>query len=410
MKTDWHRYNLKRRVVDLPSISSDVFAEKVLQLKNPEDEQEDEFGFYVNKRERRRRFLEREHEHQIREIPNNARATPSAQSSARESDRRPSTTSMISEFSEFSLGESCDYQSEIETGSELNYTGSEFSEVEYVTTDDESLHEVAVENDNDVVEEDSIIPITTCFFCGKNNREIEANIKHMFSKHGLYLPERSFLHDISGLLTYISEIISDFECLVCQFQGKNLTSIRQHATSKGHCRLPYETKEDKLLISQFYTFYDDSDEDDTKQRSLRKVAFESEETSENEVEIEGKDVDEDEDWESEEDNGINDNYTLVHLDRTGNEMTLPTGSIIGHRSQMKYYRQSLPLARESKDGEKTVALVDRRYAPGLTVHSLTKQEKQTRRIEQKARNISVRKDKTRKVNYQPHFRDEILGT
>jgi pre-60S factor REI1 len=409
MKTDWHRYNLKRRVVDLPSISSDVFAEKVLQLRSQEDEQEDEFGFYVNKRERRRRNLEREHENQSKEVPNGTRInTPPAQSSVHESDRRQSTTSMTSEFSEFSLGESCDYHSEIETGSELNYTGSEFSEIEYVTTDDESLHEKTTENDNDVVEEDSIIPITTCFYCGKNNIEIEANIKHMFSKHGLYLPERSFLHDVLGLLTYISEIISDYECLVCQFQGKNLTSIRQHTTSKGHCRLPYETKEDKLLISQFYTFYDDSDEDDTKERSQRKVAFEGEENNENENENENES--EDEEWESEEDNGINDNYTLVHVNRTGSEMTLPTGSVIGHRSQMKYYRQSLPLARESKDGEKTVALIDRRYAPGLTVHSLTKQEKQTRRIEQNARNVAVRKDKTRKVNYQPHFRDEILGT
>ncbi|WZH41452.1 C2H2 type zinc-finger-domain-containing protein [Fusarium acuminatum] len=33
MKSDWHRYNLKRRVASLPPISADVFTEKVLQAR-----------------------------------------------------------------------------------------------------------------------------------------------------------------------------------------------------------------------------------------------------------------------------------------------------------------------------------------------------------------------------------------
>ena len=34
MKTEWHRYNLKRRVAGLPSITAGVFAEKILTLKH----------------------------------------------------------------------------------------------------------------------------------------------------------------------------------------------------------------------------------------------------------------------------------------------------------------------------------------------------------------------------------------
>ncbi|KAG9625428.1 hypothetical protein KCV04_g12192, partial [Aureobasidium melanogenum] len=33
MQSDWHRYNLKRRVASLPPLTSEVFAEKVLANK-----------------------------------------------------------------------------------------------------------------------------------------------------------------------------------------------------------------------------------------------------------------------------------------------------------------------------------------------------------------------------------------
>lgn len=33
MRSDWHRYNLKRRVTSLPPIASEVFTEKVLQAQ-----------------------------------------------------------------------------------------------------------------------------------------------------------------------------------------------------------------------------------------------------------------------------------------------------------------------------------------------------------------------------------------
>ena len=85
--------------------------------------------------------------------------------------------------------------------------------------DEEDAEEEA--NDSDGSSEAGVDSITHCFYCGLNNREIENNIKHMFNKHGLYIPERSYLVDPSGLLEYLSEVISlDYECLVCGFEGK----------------------------------------------------------------------------------------------------------------------------------------------------------------------------------------------
>lgn len=398
MKTEWHRYNLKRRVAQLPSIASEVFAEKVLSQKQfleegGAEENEDEYGFYVHHRKSSgnkqltKKFMKRQARQAElpEEISTGIKSTDPV-SIVRSSSPAPS---VASEFSQFSLSNSTDYESGLETGSELNYTESEDDPM---NLDDEAVSSLESESETESIEDLQAIPITHCFYCGVNNKEKELNIKHMFSKHGLYIPERSYLSDLDGLLFFLSEIISlDLECMVCGFLGKSLQSIRQHLNSKGHCTIPYETKEEKLLISEFYNFNVD---DVTQKKSNKKVAFSEEVASD--------DVNDDE-------NGINDNYTLVHIDKSGVELTLPTGSKIGHRSMARYYRQNIVLAREISENEKTVALVDRRFSPGLTTNEITKQEKETRRIEQKLRNNYERKTKPRRVNFQKHFVDEMLG-
>lgn len=413
MKTEWHRYNLKRRVAGLPSISAGVFAEKILSLKHlAKNENEDEYGFYVATRKKKngerqltKKFLKsqknRGRAEEVKLIIDGAREASPA-------------TSLTSEFSEFSLGDSDFHEIEsIDTGSELNYTEeSDFTDLEGELLSDEGEEKEEGEkaeeevNDGDVSSEEvELIPITHCFYCGLNNHEMENNIKHMFNRHGLYIPERSYLVDPSGLLEYLSEVISlDYECLVCGFEGKNLESVRQHIASKGHCRIPYETKEEKLAISQFYDFsVEDEPKTQAKETTKKHVAFSNESPSEQ--------SDEKDSERHTEDNGINDNYELVHIDQSGVELTTPAGYRIGHRSMQRYYRQNLRMPREPTAAQATRALVDRRLSPGLSLHYATKQEKETRRIENKTRNdVERKRNKTRRANYQKHYRDEILGT
>lgn len=396
MKTDWHRYNLKRRVAELPSISSDVFAEKILQqqqLHGEGDDEEDEYGFFVQKRYRQRQPKEQvleAYRRSRREIEDDVRSLARTES--------PSG-SVISDFSTFSLGDSVHLPTDDESvGSELNYsiTDSDFTDLDYTEGSemDESDFESEAGADDDY-ELTEIIPITQCFCCGKKNEEIENNIKHMSNYHGLYIPERSFLVDLPGLLNYVSEVISyDYECLTCGFQGKNLESIRQHMRSKGHFRIPYETKEEREVIAEFYNFNVECA--GTKSKSTKSVAFVD--TSDDNVVVDTVESD------------ISSNISIVQVDKSGVELTLPSGSKVGHRTMVRYYRQNLPLPRDVSDGEKTVALVDKRFAPGITNREIVKQEKETQLIATRAKNLYERRTKAKKANYQKHFRDEILGT
>lgn len=389
MKTDWHRYNLKRRVAQLPSISSDVFAEKVLELQSTqhfEQADEDEYGFHINHR-RRSKNGPQITKKSLRQQVNRGRKLQ--ETSTEPLLRVGSPASIRSGLSQFSLGST---DAAFETGSEFNDTDASASEVDahsdVLLVEDEQFEDSDIDQMEDL---DELLPTTHCVYCGVNNHDIESNVRHSFSKHGLYIPERLFLVDLESLLTYLGEmIVVEKICMVCGFQGKNLESIRQHVNSKGHCRIPYETKEERLLLAHLYDFTL-SEEPETPHESPSKVKFDD-----SPVQILS--------------DGINSNYTTVNIDPTGVELTLPTGSRIGHRSMMRYYRQNIPETRELSEPQKTLAMVDRRYAPGVTLREVVKQQQQVQTLERKQRNMYERRHKPARINHQPHYRDEILGT
>lgn len=400
MKTDWHRYNLKRRVAQLPAISSDVFAHKILQQQRLAHLQQevDEFGFAIRPKRRSG-------------VHDKKKKTPFGETRGRGSKfdgyeyREASpATSITSEFSQFSLGEPVvheESESNIDTASELGYSEKSDNDFDtedefvFTTEDEEFATESETEDEEELVE---VMPLSYCFYCGKNNQEIEHNIKHMFNDHGLYIPERAYLQDLEGLLTFVNEVITiDNECLSCGFQGKNLESIRQHMQSKRHCRIPYETKLEKDMISEFYNF-DISEEDNSNSGSTRRVLF-TEKDDNILIHLSNR----------RNHNETSSSYALRRRSPYHNNKTiLPTGLQVRDRTNFRYIHPPASLVRRSSDSKKSVVVADRRYAPGITPRTVSKQEKQSRALENKAKNLDLRRAKSKRVNFQPHFRDEIL--
>ena len=99
-------------------------------------------------------------------------------------------------------------------------------------------------------------------------------------------------------------------CLYCNEKSRhfqNLASVQRHMADKQHCRL----KTDQGSLMEYSRFYDYSASYPEGERR--------------------NDDDDDEDEEVE----------LDSLDDTGYELVLPSGARVGHRSLMRYYRQSL---------------------------------------------------------------------
>ncbi|AMD19916.1 HCL235Cp [Eremothecium sinecaudum] len=379
MKTEWHRYNLKRRVAQLAPIDADLFIQK-LQASQKEQElnQVDEFGFPllkpINARSERSQGVghRRTKIGSLNNTGSNLRASTSGYSISSEISR---VTEHNSDYGQL-------------TASEYGFTDESFDELESEFYSD----------GNDTLQdgEDQII-LTECPYCGSQSSGLDQNLTHMLKAHGLYIPERKYLRDIKGLVHLIvTNVVIKKRCMCCSFKGSSLESIRAHMKSKSHCRIPYETKEEREALARFYEFNQTDGEEDSP-------------SSEKSVDMEGaKPVDE----ESPNDplnapgEGTNSNYAVVEIDESGVELTLPTGARVGHRSMQRYYRQNPSMPGETSDGRRTVAVGDRRYAGGITEKEYKKNLKDMQSLERQAVNKFIKKQAKR--NFQRHYRDELL--
>ncbi|QLQ80810.1 hypothetical protein HG537_0E01650 [Torulaspora globosa] len=390
MKTEWHRYNLKRRMAKLACVSAAQFAEKLqLSERQRRENEVDEFGFAVLKPKSNGRQLLNEKKTKRRDYRDDDRGRrPNVQQedSVRSSSPAESLGSEISRVSGFSMDTNTDFGED--TVSEYGFTSESNYDSDNSTADDFS------ETGNDR------IGVFECIYCGVNHKEIERNVSHMFREHGLYIPERSYLIDLPGLLNFlIDKIVMQKRCFCCNFEGSTLESIRAHMHSKRHCRLPYETKDERERLSQFYDF-----------SSLSESSYESQRSSANEKEIHFSNPEED-NASSESDHAeqhINSNYTTVSVDTTGMELTLPTGARVGHRVGQRYYRQNLPMPPDIAESRRTVTAADRRMVSGVTEKQYKKGLKKMQQLEKNAVNRQIRQEKTKRVNFQPHYRDELL--
>lgn len=343
MKLEWHRYNLKRRVAHLPPISSHAFAEKVLAQAASDNEDED--GFHVYLRRRGRTGVKQVTKKDLKRSRGRGLQSEAAQ-------REPSPAhSFSSTFSGLSLGDSHASELETELPSELSY--SDTGDETWLLSDSAEL-ELEPDSDNE-----DVPPIHHCFYCGKNNGEVELNVKHMSRAHGLYIPERSYLVDLDGLLSFMNEVINvDNECLACGFQGKGTESVRKHMLNKGHCRLPYELRSDKNLVAEFYNFDVGGP---TAAATTKRVAF-----------VEPSQL-----------------HALV-----------PTGKIAHRLLLRNRVRRSVP--------ELVRTVVVGRNLPALLVQ-YRRDERAAWALVTRAANRYDRKLKMKRINHQRHFRDTLLG-
>lgn len=376
MKTDWHRYNLKRKVAGLLPIAANVFASKVLQQSEAVPER------------RQKQITKKEMKYQER--------------LARRVVRPSSPTE--SQASEFSLGYGSGVETPVEgearseaateTAATENGTDSDLpadlhTKLKHLNLDEETLQSVK-HLDTDTINKLALrraIPNTDCVVCGVHNDSVDANVDHMSKKYSLYVPEQKYLTDLPGLMAYLGQKVGlGFECLSCSFVGRSLESVRQHMLMKGHVRIPYESEDEKLELGDFYDFTSSYDK---------------------KLPVDDAEANDDEDWEDDEEEiNSDDEYDdgMLYTDESGTQLSLPSGARIGHRSMARYYKQSVK--PEPRDGQATVNAVDIRRPDVRDPAAFREQKKQWK----EEKRVHNRKDawELRRNNFQKHYRDELL--
>ncbi|EHK96845.1 putative Zinc finger protein REH1 [Glarea lozoyensis 74030] len=200
-QSDWHVYNLKRRIAELPSLSLEDFENKVKPARLAEASVEAS-GFS------RTCLACAKSYHNPKSWDNHCKTLSHAKKTE-ESPSKNSSSPTTAELSDKGL----DYEGE-----------------------DEGEDEISGEADAEFDPAD-------CLFCDIQSSDPESNIQHMHKAHGLFIPDQDRLTDIETFLAYLHTIIADFhECLYCGSTKSTTEATRSHMRDRGHCMLNFDSE------------------------------------------------------------------------------------------------------------------------------------------------------------------------
>ncbi|KAJ8011414.1 hypothetical protein DPEC_G00057960 [Dallia pectoralis] len=391
-KTDWHRYNLKRKVADMPPVTAENFKERVLVQRAAAEQQESGASVSEGCATCNKKFSSanayqnhlQSHKHQQAEkqallaaqrkvekmneknlekglgddgkMDHNARnealqqvlktqqhrpvETEKAQASGTDGPTADRTKSekppRLLWFEEQAKKMLAEEEATVEEEDWEDVDGESDDDMDDDDLDEETDETMDVEKERCAVSSCShpsvlpgTIPITDCLFCPHHSHSLLKNLAHMTKVHSFYLPDLEFLIDLKGLMLYLGEKVGAGKvCLWCNEKGRSFYSTE---AVQGHMTDKSHCKlfTDGDASMEFADFYDF--------RTSYPDQKEGEDAEMDDEELpDMKNVDFDDD-------------TL--------ELTLPSGAKIGHRSLMRYYKQRF-------GAPKTVALAHNRNAVG----------------------------------------------
>ncbi|KAK5133848.1 hypothetical protein LTR08_007179 [Meristemomyces frigidus] len=290
MQSDWHRYNLKRRVASLPPLTSEIFAEKVLANKATAVETAARANF-----EKRCDACEKSFFSEgayINHIGSGKHKLLTARLSARGGNE---TESMAD--STFSLGEPMETASTTASTVTVNAEDAETdpaaeeelvkvvegvkktelnspadpvpSRPEATTASTAAQANGAAAEATSSEEEEEYVhkaDLNQCLFCNYISPTLDLNLNHMSRQHGFFVPEKDYLVDLPGLINYLSETVATLhQCLFCTKNLHTASGVQTHMRDRGHCMVAYGTEEEQMEIGEYYDFsstYSDEDTED----------------------------------------------------------------------------------------------------------------------------------------------------
>ncbi|GAV06081.1 hypothetical protein RvY_16116 [Ramazzottius varieornatus] len=235
-KSDWHRYNLKRKVAELPPISVESFGEILKTYQAEGNKAGDASDSAVDKlycKVCAKSFLnEGSHNSHLESKKHLERAKVFVEGVVGDGETEDTDKTQKGALS-------------ISPSKDVLMDGAEAS----------------ASNEDDWEDEDFEVPpydVTLCLFCPKKSASFEDSLTHMV-EHTFFIPDFEYCADPSGLVNYLGQKITDGHmCLYCNQQFQDTTATHRHMDSKGHRKMRYEG--DTLL--EYEDFYDFSAADE----------------------------------------------------------------------------------------------------------------------------------------------------
>ncbi|CCA66358.1 hypothetical protein PIIN_00044 [Serendipita indica DSM 11827] len=359
-RSDHHRYNMKRRVASLPPVSVAVFNQKV---------------------------LERRTETAVMSSTKGSTCTICNKSYGSENAYRSHINSKRHKEAEIKYNAGIKDEMDkatTESAQTVEAPAPKVSTQARPTTNEDEDTEMSI--DQKIARARTRLTPSDCLFCSARSDSLASNLTHMSVEHGFFIPDAEYLVDVEGFISYLGEKIAIGNvCIYCygkrrrqpnskgqsrkeeaeeEVTGREFRSLeatRRHMLDKAHCKIAFETEEERLEVSDYYDFT--SSYPEASRRKSRKTKAEEEwEDMDGESGGEMDEVVEDDEEDMDTDGDEHLPESGVRLGDTPYELVLPSGARIGHRSLRHYYKQNYRAStkeetRSEEDPKSGAALV-----------------------------------------------------
>ncbi|KAI3890097.1 hypothetical protein MKW92_012585 [Papaver armeniacum] len=260
-RSEWHRYNLKRKVAGVPGVTETLFLARQSALAQEQKKDNVTPMLYSCELCSKQYRSSKAHGQHLTSKMHAARAASPV-------DGEPPRT----------LGATVirPLPNRVANKAPEEEVESEESEDEWVEVgEDEEIMGEANRDESDPdeksVDDDMEIDPACCFICDKLHDSIESCMVHMHKQHGFFIPDIEFLKDPEGLLTYLGKKVNrDFMCLYCNDRCQpfnSLEAVRKHMVSKSHCKVRYGDggEDEEAELEDFYDYSSSYIDEDGKQ-------------------------------------------------------------------------------------------------------------------------------------------------
>ncbi|KAA0038762.1 hypothetical protein IC582_007145 [Cucumis melo] len=242
-KSEWHRYNLKRKVANVPGVTEALFLARQSAAAAQENAKSRETAMLYSCGLCSKAYRSAQaHAQHLKSRSHIIRASQGAHDQEVE---KPIIKPLPQRISNKAPQQSEEEESE-----------DEWEEVD----PDEDMVDGNEDEDEDIDAIEVDLDPSCCFMCDLEHDTIESCMVHMHKKHGFFIPDIEYLKDPKGFLTYVGlKVMRDFRCLYCNdncLPFSSLEAVRKHMEAKSHCKVHYgdEDENEEVELEEFYDY------------------------------------------------------------------------------------------------------------------------------------------------------------
>ncbi|KAL9258823.1 Cytoplasmic 60S subunit biogenesis factor REI1 homolog 1-like protein [Drosera capensis] len=256
-KSDWHRYNLKRKVAGVPGVTEALFLARQAAIADEKKKLDDTPMLYTCAQCGKGYRSSKAHAQHLKSRSHMIRALQG------ESVKDAANTIIKPFVRRVPVKPSPQKAVDVEESEESEDEWEEVDPME-VMTDGAAVYGPSSMMEDDTSDEDDefedVVDPTCCFMCDLEHETIESCMVHLHKKHGFFIPDIEYLKDARGLLTYMGiKVKRDYLCLYCNERChpfSSLEAVRKHMDAKGHCRVRYGDggEDEEAELEDFYDY------------------------------------------------------------------------------------------------------------------------------------------------------------